>query len=320
MRHRLDGLHAAAFGETGHQPTEVCACPRDPGALPPHREHFGLYDNALFHTEVEALSWDGARSCWMVAPTVAMPSPPSSSASARSHCRPASPASRSFAGHALSPPAAGTMPILAAIPPARPSTSWPTSASASSALAPRPCNACLTSPGRLGHYTSSSAPSSVDVRANAPIDPGWFSGIATPGWQQRWLENFTANPGRRHGDRGSGAGTADRSLPPHPPAHPHAAQRNSGRARTCSPPSRMLITKDGRDPQTASTPSSRMRRRRKEAEGLVSPIVQAALLPRFLYLQAFNSLELISRRHGRQGCRAHHSGGRRRGRRRPSIR
>ena len=36
-------------------------------------------------------------------------------------------------------------------------------------------------------------PSSVDVRANAPIDPGWFSSIATPGWQGRWLDNFTAN-------------------------------------------------------------------------------------------------------------------------------
>ncbi|HET7527089.1 MAG TPA: monooxygenase, partial [Burkholderiaceae bacterium] len=36
-------------------------------------------------------------------------------------------------------------------------------------------------------------PSSVDVRANAPIDPAWFASIATPGWQQRWLENFTAN-------------------------------------------------------------------------------------------------------------------------------
>ena len=35
-------------------------------------------------------------------------------------------------------------------------------------------------------------PSSVDVRANAPLDPEWFAGIATPGWQQRWLENFTA--------------------------------------------------------------------------------------------------------------------------------
>ena len=31
------------------------------------------------------------------------------------------------------------------------------------------------------------------MRANAPIDPDWFADIATPGWQQRWLENFTAN-------------------------------------------------------------------------------------------------------------------------------
>ena len=29
--------------------------------------------------------------------------------------------------------------------------------------------------------------------ANAPIDPQWFASIASPGWQQRWLENFTAN-------------------------------------------------------------------------------------------------------------------------------
>jgi cation diffusion facilitator CzcD-associated flavoprotein CzcO len=36
-------------------------------------------------------------------------------------------------------------------------------------------------------------PSSVDVRANAPIDADWFEGVATPGWQQRWLENFTEN-------------------------------------------------------------------------------------------------------------------------------
>ena len=33
----------------------------------------------------------------------------------------------------------------------------------------------------------------MDVRANQPIDPEWFKAIATPGWQTRWLENFTAN-------------------------------------------------------------------------------------------------------------------------------
>jgi cyclohexanone monooxygenase len=42
-------------------------------------------------------------------------------------------------------------------------------------------------------YVFQRTPSSVDVRANAPIDPTWFATVATPGWQQRWLENFTAN-------------------------------------------------------------------------------------------------------------------------------
>ena len=42
-------------------------------------------------------------------------------------------------------------------------------------------------------YVVQRTPSSIDLRANAPIDPDWFGGVATPGWQQRWLENFTAN-------------------------------------------------------------------------------------------------------------------------------
>ncbi len=46
-------------------------------------------------------------------------------------------------------------------------------------------------------------PSSVDVRDNHPIDPDWFAEIATPGWQRRWLENFTAN---------QAGGTADEDL------------------------------------------------------------------------------------------------------------
>ena len=36
-------------------------------------------------------------------------------------------------------------------------------------------------------------PSSVDVRGNHPIDPEWFAPVTTPGSQQRWPENFTAN-------------------------------------------------------------------------------------------------------------------------------
>jgi cation diffusion facilitator CzcD-associated flavoprotein CzcO len=42
-------------------------------------------------------------------------------------------------------------------------------------------------------YVFQRTPSSVDVRDNRPTDPDWFAEMATPGWQQRWLENFTAN-------------------------------------------------------------------------------------------------------------------------------
>ena len=36
-------------------------------------------------------------------------------------------------------------------------------------------------------------PSSIDVRNNQAIDPSWFEKISEPGWQQKWLDNFTAN-------------------------------------------------------------------------------------------------------------------------------
>ncbi|MBA4007834.1 MAG: monooxygenase [Erythrobacter sp.] len=39
-------------------------------------------------------------------------------------------------------------------------------------------------------------PSSVDVRGNHPIDPQWFADIAKPGWQKRWMDNFVDNVGR----------------------------------------------------------------------------------------------------------------------------
>ena len=42
-------------------------------------------------------------------------------------------------------------------------------------------------------YVCQRTPSSVDVRNNHPIDAEWFGSVATPGWQKRWMENFTAN-------------------------------------------------------------------------------------------------------------------------------
>ncbi len=53
-------------------------------------------------------------------------------------------------------------------------------------------------------YVFQRTPSSVDVRDNHPIDPDWFAEIATPGWQRRWLENFTANHAGLLQQRGPG--------------------------------------------------------------------------------------------------------------------
>ena len=65
---------------------------------------------------------------------------------------------------------------------------------ASSGPARRRSSACLISARACKElYVFQRTPSSVDVRNNQPTDPEWFAEIATPGWQQRWLDNFTAN-------------------------------------------------------------------------------------------------------------------------------
>ena len=54
-----------------------------------------------------------------------------------------------------------------------------TSASASSAPAPRRCSACRTSARRREHlYVFQRTPSSIDVRANRPTDPEWAASLA----------------------------------------------------------------------------------------------------------------------------------------------
>ncbi|MFK7974884.1 MAG: flavin-containing monooxygenase, partial [Halioglobus sp.] len=43
-------------------------------------------------------------------------------------------------------------------------------------------------------YVCQRTPSSVDVRSNKPINSEWYKdATAEPGWQQRWMENFTQN-------------------------------------------------------------------------------------------------------------------------------
>ncbi|HEY5106508.1 MAG TPA: NAD(P)/FAD-dependent oxidoreductase [Caulobacteraceae bacterium] len=186
--------------ETGHRPTEKYA--HAPEILAQCRrigEQYGLYENALFHTEVEGLTWDEAGARWLVqtnrgdaftADFIGLGTGP-----LHVPKLPGIPGIQSFKGHSFhtsrwdyaytgGDPNGAPMDKLADKRVAIIGTGA-TSVQAVPHLA-RACKAL---------FVVQRTPSSVDVRANAPIDPDWFAGIATPGWQQRWLENFTANQG-----------------------------------------------------------------------------------------------------------------------------
>jgi cation diffusion facilitator CzcD-associated flavoprotein CzcO len=184
--------------ETGHMPTEkyvhgpeiLAHCQRI-------ARQFGLYDDALFHTEVTGLAWDDARDVWVIdtsrgdrltARFVVVGTGPLSVPKL-----PGIPGLGSFRGHSFHTsrwdydytgggPDGSPMRKLAG----RRVGIIGTGATAVQCV-PHLSRAC----GEL--YVFQRTPSSVDARDNRPIDPRWFAEVATPGWQQRWLENFTAN-------------------------------------------------------------------------------------------------------------------------------
>lgn len=184
--------------ETGHMPSEKYA------HAPEILEHcqrigkqFGLYDNALFHTEVTDLEWDATRSRWIVrtnrgdeftAQFVAMGPGP-----LHVPKLPGIPGLESFRGHSFhtsrwdydytgGDPLGAPLDRLAD----KRVAIIGTGATAVQCV-PHLARACKEL------YVFQRTPSSVDVRDNRPTDAEWFATIATPGWQQRWLDNFTAN-------------------------------------------------------------------------------------------------------------------------------
>ena len=184
--------------ETGHMPTEKYAhAPEILEHCQRIGRHYGLYDNALFHTEVSALEWDGARSRWVVrtnrgdeftARFLAMGTGP-----LHVPKLPGIPGIEDFRGHAFhtsrwdydytgGDPSGAPMDRLAD----KRVGIIGTGATAVQCV-PNLARACREL------YVFQRTPSSVDVRDNRPTDPEWFATIATPGWQQRWLENFAAN-------------------------------------------------------------------------------------------------------------------------------
>jgi len=194
--------------ETGHMPTEKYV--HGPEILAHCQRigrQFGLYDDALFHTEVTGLAWDEAAARWVIetsrgdrltARFVVLGTGPLSAPKL-----PGIPGIGSFRGHSFH------------------TSRWDYDyTGGDSAGAPMDRLAdrvvgligtgatavqCVPHLARDARelYVFQRTPSSVDVRDNHPIDPRWFAEEATPGWQQRWLDNFTAN---------QAGGTADEDL------------------------------------------------------------------------------------------------------------
>ncbi|WP_304170145.1 NAD(P)/FAD-dependent oxidoreductase [Phenylobacterium aquaticum] len=191
-------IYMPLLEETGHMPTEKYAhAPEILEQCQRIGKQYGLYENALFHTEIEDLSWDEANSRWVIstnrgdrftASFIGLGTGP-----LHVPKLPGIPGIESFKGHSFhtsrwdydytgGDPKGAPMAKLADKRVAIIGTGA-TSVQAVPHLA-KACKELLV---------VQRTPSSVDVRANAPIDPEWFSSIATPGWQLRWLENFTAN-------------------------------------------------------------------------------------------------------------------------------
>jgi cation diffusion facilitator CzcD-associated flavoprotein CzcO len=184
--------------ETGHMPTEkyvhgpeiLAHCQRI-------AQQFGLYDDTLFHTEVTGLAWDEARARWVIetsrgdrltAQFVVLGTGPLSVPKL-----PGIPGIRSFRGHSFHT-SRWDYAYTGGDPDGAPMTKLAgqrVGVIGTGATAVQ-CVPQLARDCRELHVFQRT-PSSVDVRNNHPIDPDWFAEVATPGWQQRWLENFTAN-------------------------------------------------------------------------------------------------------------------------------
>ena len=188
-------IYLPLLEETGHMPTEKYThAPEILEHCQRIANHYGLYENACLSTEVTDAKWDEKSSRWIIctnrgdemrAKYIAMGPGP-----LHRPKLPGIPGIESFTGHSFhtsrwdydytgGDPAGAKMDKLA-----DKRVGIIGTGATSVQCIPHLALAC----GEL--FVFQRTPSSIDVRNNEPIDPEWFATLE-PGWQQKWLLNFT---------------------------------------------------------------------------------------------------------------------------------
>jgi len=187
-------IYLPLLEETGHMPTKkYTLAPEIFGHAQRIAHHFGLYENALFSTEVTDLTWDETSARWIVqtnrgdqirASFVSMGTGP-----LHRPKLPGIPGIETFARHCFHTSRwdydytggdAGGAP-LAKLGDKR------VGIIGTGATAVQ----CIPQLARAAHELTvfQRTPSSIDIRNNRPVDPDYFGSLET-GWQQKWLMNF----------------------------------------------------------------------------------------------------------------------------------
>ena len=188
-------IYMPLLEETGHMPSRKYT--RAPEILE-HCErignHFGLYENAVFSTEVTDLAWDQPTQRWIIrtnrgdemrAKYVAMGTGP-----LHRPKLPGIPGIESYEGHSFHT-SRWDYDFTGGDPTGTPMANLAdkrVGIIGTGATAVQCVPHLAASAGDL--FVFQRTPSSIDIRNNADTDPDWFATLK-PGWQEEWLRNFT---------------------------------------------------------------------------------------------------------------------------------
>ena len=188
-------IYMPLLEETGHMPSaKYVRAPEILAHCQRIGEHYDLYENAVFSTEVTSLEWHEGQQRWIIrtnrgdemrAKFVGMGTGPLHRAKL-----PGIAGIESFGGHSFhtsrwdydftgGDPTGALMTNLA---------DKRVGIIGTGATAVQCIPHLAASAGEL--FVFQRTPSSIDIRNNRDTDPEWFKTLA-PGWQKEWLENFT---------------------------------------------------------------------------------------------------------------------------------